>query len=612
MFDVFQSFFAQQPLAELLCVPDVPLFSPAGDAAWKDIAPEDRQELLALAENYRTQPYPMRRATDFLAFVRDGSRKADENPYFFRRRKLCAAALGYCAAPNPADLDAVVDGLWCICEETSWVISAHNVNPIPGASTNRDYPLPDAERPYIDLFSGQTGMILSIVCSLLAQPLDGVSPMLRSRVQQEIDRRILTPFMTTDDFWWMGVRRADLNNWTPWIVSNVMLAAILRPHAQLPALLERACTMLDRYLACVPQDGGCDEGAAYWNLAGGALLDCLQLLDYATCGKADFWQDEKLGRILSFPAAAHVEGPWFVNFADCDARPWLSGERLQYAGEKLGDARLMALGAGMRGTLADEIDDTPHLSRVLYKLFHRPQPADAPEARDAWLPDLQLRLVRRAGLVLCAKGGHNGESHNHNDVGSFMLYAGGEPLLVDAGNMVYTAKTFSSQRYTLWNTRSAYHNLPLIGPWEQQPGHQHAARHVECLPDGLALDIAAAYPDEAGIIACRRTLHLTEEGLYLQDGIDLRQPQAVTWVFMFRQQPVPAPGCLTSAGMSLLFDPGLSAAVEELPITDQRMARSFPGSLWRVTLTAAPAAQHRQEFRARGAAPGPRLRDEIP
>ena len=41
---------------------------------------------------------------------------------------------------------------------------------------------------------------------------------------------------------------------------------------------------------------------------------------------------------------------------------------------------------------------------------------------------------------------------------------------------------------------------------------------------------------------------------------------------------------------------GLSYAAEEIPVTDSRMARSFPGSLWRVMLTAAPAARHNVRF----------------
>ena len=52
------------------------------------------------------------------------------------------------------------------------MISAHNVNPIPGAQPPAKYPLPDIRKPYIDLFCAQTGMILSLALSLLGKELD--------------------------------------------------------------------------------------------------------------------------------------------------------------------------------------------------------------------------------------------------------------------------------------------------------------------------------------------------------------------------------------------------------------------------------------------------------
>jgi hypothetical protein len=36
--------------------------------------------------------------------------------------------------------------------------------------------------------------------------------------------------------------------------------------------------------------------------------------------------------------------------------------------------------------------------------------------------------------------------------------------------------------------------------------------------------------------------------------------------------------------------------IEEIPVTDPRMARNYPGSLWRVTFGAKEAAQHRLGF----------------
>ena len=217
--------------------------------------------------------------------------------------EMCAAVLGACATGDMGDLDDVIDGIWLICEESSWVISAHNGSDHPGVPPASERLLPDVANPYVDLFAAQTAMILSLACQLLGEGLDAVSPLVRRRVRLEVERRVLHPFETRDDFWWMGVVRKDLNNWTPWIVSNVMLAACawVDDRPRLAALLERGMAMLDRYLNVIPADGGCDEGPGYWSMAGGALLDCLALLERVTGGRLTLWDDEKLGNILRFP-----------------------------------------------------------------------------------------------------------------------------------------------------------------------------------------------------------------------------------------------------------------------------------------------------------------------
>ena len=590
---MFGEAFDARPLRSRLTRLPGPLFPPMGDrAAWEALAPADRADLMALADKYRDAPYAPCTATQFLAYTREGSRVACEQPYFQRRRKLIAAVMDCCVTGRTDALDAVIDGLWCVCEETSWVISAHN----------EGGPLPDPDNPVIDLFAAQTAMILGLTCQLLSGPLDSVTPLLRARVRRETRLRVLEPFMARDDYWWMGFTRRDLCNWTPWIVSNVLTAAcVWAENAEaLAALTDRGLRMVDRWLAVVPEDGGCDEGAGYWNMAGGALLDCLTLLETLTEGDAAFWQTPKIQAMLSFPRKMALPGGWFVNFADCDARPELSGERLQTAGEKLGDEALRALGVALRGKPSDAISDVPHFTRLLTRLFHPARevagPADGP--REAWLPDLQVRVHESDGLILCCKGGHNGESHNHNDVGSFMLYAGDRPAIIDAGNMTYTARTFSGERYTLWNTRSAYHNVPLIGGCEQRHGAEHAARDVAATPEGLTLDMAGAYGPEAGLSRARRTLALRDGRFTLADEIDLAKARPVTWVFLTRERPELAPGAAAFSGLTLRFDPTLTARAEEIPVTDPRMARHYPGSLWRLTL-AAPAAQtHRQSFTA--------------
>ncbi len=597
---MFTGFLQEHPATELLRKGSRELYPPAEDRkAWDGIPAMYRDEIREMAAGYEEIPYPPRTASGFLAFARNGDRQADEKPYFTRRRKLCAAVLSACAFPGTA-ADEIADGIWCICEETSWVISAHNVNPIPGAPPPAKYPLPDIRKPYIDLFCAQTGMILSLTASLLGKTLDRISPVIRKRIRKEVRRRILKPFMETDDFWWMGFRRKDLNNWTPWIISNVLVCAVLDPMPadKLALLLNRACGMLDRYLETIPEDGGCDEGAGYWNMAGGALLDCLVLMEKITDGQMSFRKEEKIRNILRFPMKVQMGKGWFANFADCDARPFISGERLETAGRMLEDPALAAFGTRMRGMVANQLNDVPHLTRALDLLFHEPAADQDPDAgmEDTWLPDLQIRLVRRDGWRLACKGGHNGENHNHNDVGTFILFRGGEPAVVDAGNMVYTARTFSEERYTLWNVQAGWHNLPMIGGQEELEGREHAAKDVRCTPDGMELDISAAYDDAAGVEWLKRSFSLRPDGLSLTDEGALSAAQEVTWVFLLRDRPEWENGRIAAGKLMITCPVGLKFSAEEKPVTDSRMARNWPGSLWRVKLQSGKADRFRMTF----------------
>lgn len=568
-----------------------------GDAAWENLAPERKHALEKWAEEALETAYPMLTATQFMAFVRDGSRKVYEDPYFLRRRTLIGAALGYCLGPRPALLDCVVDGLWCICEETFWGISAHNGSSHAGQTPAEQRPLPEKKNPYIDLFAAQTACTLALVVRMMEKELDNVTPVIRRRVLRELDERIFTPFLYRDDFHWMGMIRKDLNNWTPWILSSIFMAAlaVIRDDTLLRQLFSRGLTMLDRYLDGIPEDGGCDEGTGYWNMAGGALLDCLEAVERVTGGCVTFWDQEKIRRIGAFPLYSHIAGPWYWNFADCDAKPMMDGERIYAYGRHTGNPALCALGAAMGTPIIPR--DTPQMNRVLDALFRAPAPCPYPEAeKQVSLPRLQVFARQWGTLYVACKGGHNGENHNHNDVGTFLLFHRGEPVIVDAGNMVYTAKTFSQERYTLWNTRSRNHNLPLIGGVEQAPGREYAARDVREEETQVAMDIAGAYPTEAGVRTLYRKFTFGP-AFVLQDEITLTEPRKVTWAFLSRPRPQLVKGGLLLGTVQMHYDESLSCAMEKIPVTDARMIQNFPGSLWRITLTSPPAVNVKQAFR---------------
>jgi hypothetical protein len=580
----------------------LPIPPAANRAAWKAIPAAMQEEIISNANAQKGADYPPLSATRFLAFVRTGDRSVYETPYFTRRRMLLTAMLAECIESNGTYMDQVVDGLWCICEESFWGISAHNGSSHPGMRPAAERALPDIENPYIDLFAAQTSALLLWTCYLLKDKLNAVSPLIVRRVYLEAERRIVKPFFYHDDFWWMGMIRSDVNNWTPWILSNVISAMLLMEmeDIRLAEGVKRAMRMLDSYLAVMPEDGGCDEGVSYWNMAGGSLLDCLEHIDHLTGGRTTFYDDPHIKAIGAFPLKAHIAGPYFLNFADCDAKPMLDGERVFSFGVRTGQPGLAALGAQIAAHAEGILPrDTPETYRVLCKLFfpvHSPQGENLGEST-VILPGLQVWASRKDGLYAAVKGGHNGENHNHNDVGSFLLYVDDGPEIVDAGNMVYTAKTFGPERYTLWNTRSINHNVPLIAGFEQQPGREYAARDVEIEESGIFLNMAAAYPREAGLLSLTRKAGYQESSFVLTDAVKLKSAATVTWVFMLCNRPEISTGELQTEKMILRFDETLKAACEEIPITDKRMAQNFPGSLWRVTLTSPELQEQYRAFK---------------
>ena len=569
-------------------------------AAWEELHPSVRQELIEWGDEANAG-YPMLTASQFLAYSRTGDRQVFEQPYFARRKLLIGATFAECVLDDDAHLDAIIDGLWAICEESTWVVSAHNDSKHLMTPPVHERPLPDVNNPYIDLFAAQTAATLAWVLYFMEDKLDAVTPRIARRVRNEIERRIIQPFRTHDDFWWMGMIRKDMNNWTPWIISNILYTVLLleRDEVRRCQTTARAMRMLDSYLAVMPRDGGCDEGAGYFNVAGASLLDCLEAIYEATGGQVSFYHEEHIRNIGVYPLKAHISGPYYLNFADCDVKPTLDGMPIIRYGQRTGNDALVALGTAIRGLKGTRIrvEDTPQMNRLLYGIFDPIPQLDEPVMPPYMeMPNLQVFAWRKNGLYAAIKGGHNGESHNHNDIGTFIVYADGLPMVVDMGNKLYTAKTFGPERYTLDNTRSMNHNIPLIGGVEQQEGREYRAQVISAGENGAELNLTGAYPAEAGAEEITRAFSLQEDGVSMTDSILLDAEKDVEWVFLLRRAPVLTPGQVAFGPLTLYHDKELVQDVQEIPVTDVRLKKNFPGSLWRVALKANAAKQHRQHF----------------
>lgn len=490
-------------------------------ASWEGLADETRQRLIAEGESVLAEgPWVTLPATKFLDYMRKGDRRSYQNPWADRRNRLKALVLAECAEGEGRFLDAITDGVWAICEETSWVYPAHIFMQRMGSD------LPDAREQVVDLGAGETAALISWIDYLLGTELDTVSPVIRTRITHEIQNRILEPCLNRADFWWMAwdTQGHPINNWNPWIVANWISSALLiEKDPELRARhVEKAQRVLDIFINSYPADGGCDEGPSYWGRAGASMFEALDWMYGASAGRISIFDEPLIANMGRYILTAHVGGGWYKNFADANARSFVDGALTYRYGKAVGDDELAAFGAYLWQQQHQAF--TPNLGsigRVLPDLFLAAElanvPAKDPLPRDGWLPDLQIMTARDQagttdGLYVTAKGGHNDESHNHNDVGSFIAYLDGLPLIIDVGPEIYTAKTFSDQRYEIWTMRSSWHNVPLINGIEQAPGRSFAASDVRHeASDEMAvfkLNLAAAYPADSGIQEWHRTITL--------------------------------------------------------------------------------------------------------
>jgi hypothetical protein len=499
------------------------------------------------AETYLNYEWPSMPATMSLAYLRTGDRNAYQGLSFQKRRVLGTLLLSEMAENKGRYLDQIINGIWSICEESFWGVPAHLPGNVRGLANTGD--------PIVDLFAAETATYLAWTDYFLGDQLDAVTPQIRERIRRETQQRIFQPLMTKYHGW-MGPNsngRAP-NNWNPWICSNWINATLLleQNDSNRTAMIHKALQILDEFLNPYPQDGGCDEGPSYWGAAAASLYDNIALLNLATRDAFQYvYEDAKFRNMGQFIYRAQISEKYFLNFADADPQPRMTASMIYRYGKDIGDEAMMQFGAWYRQDPKNTSIGNFHFFRYLFELFIQKEFQSAeqklPLLRDVWLPDIQVMAARDQegttdGFYLAAKGGHNDESHNHNDIGNYVVYYDGEPLIIDVGRGTYTRKTFSADRYDIWYNRSDYHNTPTIAGITQSPGPQFRAHRVNYDQRNnttlFTLDISRAYPDNELILRWARTLVLRRgQNIEISDAFRLREEHEFSQHLMTCHEP---------------------------------------------------------------------------
>lgn len=460
-------------------------------------------QLLAAATADLSAPIPGLPSSLYHEFRETGRREGYEDAQRARRNMLYRLTLAEWLEGQGRFLGKLEDIAWARLEETNWAWPAH--------ARTLDRP----DHPTLDLAAAMTALDMAEMDYLIGERL---SPNLRLRLRAEVERRAIGAFLDRDDHWWLHTTpQKQVNNWTAVCVAGVMGAALYleTDSKRLARIVTRGLHSLADYLETFDREGGSSEGPDYWTYGFGNYVVLAHLLHARTNGAIDLLRGDFIRSIAKFPVRTMLAPGVWTSFSDSDNNPVFHPGLLTYLASHLDLPDL--LGLGMRNDFAVET-----FNQFCWPLrqYAWSLPEGAGRAQlgpHDWYDEMGWMISRldpanSASLRLAAKGGHNDEMHNQNDVGSFMVVAGGKVVLTDPGRGRYSKSYFGPERYQNLFASSRGHSVPMINGLEQAAGRDHAARVLvhEHGPDAdrLELDMADAYPAEAGLSSLRRSLTL--------------------------------------------------------------------------------------------------------
>ncbi len=502
-------------------------------ASWAELAKTteiQRVFVQALADLKETSPVLTPEL--FEAFNTTGDRRGYETAFRKRSERLAHFTLAECVEAKGHFLPAIEKELALILAENTWAVPAHWY-PRKG---------PDGVM-VLDLAAAARGSLLAVVDAWLGNRLQAPT---RAAIRHEVSRRVLQPYLEAartgrvgSGVSWMTA----VNNWNAVCHAGVLVSALtlIESRQTRAEFLAGAEAYLPIYLRDgFTAEGYSTEGPAYWNYGFGAYIELCQAVKTATAGRVDWMQGERIRSIAAYPARLAITPGVYPSFSDnapgVKFSPWAL------------DSIERQLNLGQPAWRQRDIPAPLPLYHGLGATLHRVAitlGADRTQENQAPVPTAALRdefaeaqvFILRAGgdqapFGLAFKGGHNGELHNHNDLGSYIIAVNGATPILDPGMEIYTKRTFSPQRYESRVISSYGHPVPLVAGREQSTGERFAAQVVRRVwtadHDEVTLDLKGGY-EVAELQSLERTFSL-QRGLrplvQIIDNVHFSSPQS--------------------------------------------------------------------------------------
>ena len=499
------------------------------------------QEVVSTVVATAKEPLPELTEAIFLHYLQTGKQTAYAEFEGTARPGFAKLVLAECIDNQGLFLDRIHHSIDALCAEPTWVHSFHDplLNNWQGKTTE------------IDLRVASISWSLSTACHFLGDRLQAET---RSRVRQELEQRTFAPFLSMLDgslvmfnqkqpFSWLEVR----HNWNASCLGGVVSCALTmieskQERARYVAAAER---YICNFLSGFPDDGSCSEGIGYWGGGFSHFVMLAENLWQATRGAVDLLADEHVKLVAQYGARLEIMPGTYPAFADCHPGTTPPAGLMQFVSRRYS--------LGLRSWEATEPEPSNLQSLAVYGFPNsatansgsaiepaggaKDHSSTAPAAKGglrSWFAEAGLYVGRSrlpGAIGVAFKGGHNGEFHNHNDLGSFVVGINGKLLLTDPGAEKYTARTFSDRRYDSNLLNSYGHSVPIVGGSLQSSGSAARAAVVRTTfddgEDRVTYDLLPAYEVE-DLESLERTFIFSRRQsgrLTVRDAAQFRSPQ---------------------------------------------------------------------------------------
>ncbi|MBO5879489.1 MAG: heparinase II/III family protein [Clostridia bacterium] len=472
-------------------------------AGYREALLSDFEELLSLGD-LRALRY-----SDFKLFFVTGNRSVYEKEYTVHRKAMTVSAFLSLVYPEEEKyINYLMDAIYTVCDEYTWCLPAHQ----PSFEENNNC--------HIDLCGASMGFYLAIISTLLG---DRLEPLIRSRINAEVERRVFEPFLKNEPYsWW----ETGTSNWTAVCMGSVACAFMLMRPEKARELIPRFEKSMAGFIRGFSSEGVCYEGGGYWNYGIGTFLPYADMIRTFTEGEIDYFKDPKIKKILTFYDNIFIGDGVVANFADCGEHGGRVNGRMHYIAKEYPD--VMKSSGCKKSAFTHDYDVPIRFYEALWFYEEEDSGNSVNEEREFYAPEAEWYIRRNTNYGFAAKGGHNAEHHNHNDVGNFIFAVGNKQIISDLGSGVYTKQYFSPERYSILETSARSHNVPIIDGNLQKNGRNFAAKDFKYECGRVSVEIAGAYECLSENDSIKRNFDFTDRAVKLTDRFSFDVQRSVT------------------------------------------------------------------------------------